>query len=125
MQWYLQCWKKWNDFSGRARRSEYWYFVLINAVLSIFCSFFLRLIPFVGIALVGIYSVAIILPTIAVQVRRLHDTGRSGWWIFLNLLPILGGLIFFVFMVLDSEPGTNAYGPNPKGDSAPGAIAAI
>src|SRR4051794_8393565 len=80
--------------------------------------------PQAGLGLLsGLYSLAVLLPSIAVTVRRLHDTGRSGWWILISLIPIIGGIVLLVFMVLDSEPGVNQYGPNPKavivGASAP------
>lgn len=61
------------------------------------------------------YAIAIRVPSLAMSVRRLHDTGRSGWFLLLNLIPYIGGIIIFVFSVLDSQPGTNQYGPNPKG----------
>jgi uncharacterized membrane protein YhaH (DUF805 family) len=67
----------------------------------------------------SLYSLAVLIPSIAVTVRRLHDTGRTGWWILINLIPFLGTIILLIFMVLDSQPGTNRYGPNPKvGESA-------
>ena len=65
----------------------------------------------------GIYSLAILIPSIAVQIRRLHDTNRSGWWIFIGLIPLIGTIVFIVFMVQDSNPGENRFGPNPKENS--------
>ena len=67
------------------------------------------------------YCLAILLPSINVSVRRLHDTGRSGWWLLLNFVPIIGPLVVTIFMLLDSQPGTNKYGPNPKGIAGPSA----
>ena len=64
--------------------------------------------------LTTLYSLAILIPSIAVGVRRLHDTGRSGWWLLIGLIPVLGSIVLIVFFVLDSEPGENAYGANPK-----------
>lgn len=61
-----------------------------------------------------LYSFAILIPAIAVSIRRLHDTGRSGWWFLICFIPLIGTIVLFVFMVLDSEPGENQYGPNPK-----------
>lgn len=61
-----------------------------------------------------IYSLAVLIPAIAVGVRRLHDTGRSGWWMLIALVPFIGSIVLIVFFVLDSDPGTNQYGPNPK-----------
>ena len=95
--------KKYADFSGRARRTEYWLFALLN--------FILNLIPFVGF----IAALAFLVPSLAVLVRRLHDTGRSGTFAFLLLLPIIGPIILLIFCLQDSQPGANAYGPNPKG----------
>jgi uncharacterized membrane protein YhaH (DUF805 family) len=75
-----------------------------------------------GIGLLsGLFVLATLIPTIAVLVRRLHDTDRSGWWALLNLVPLVGGLVLLVFTVLDSQPGANRFGPNPKGVLGPGA----
>ena len=62
----------------------------------------------------ALYSLLVLIPSIAVSVRRLHDTNRSGWWIVISLIPIIGVLVLFVFMCLDSQPGTNRFGANPK-----------
>jgi len=66
------------------------------------------------LALVGIYALASVVPSMSLSVRRLHDTGRSGWWLLIGLVPLFGGIVLFVFTVLDSEPGPNLYGPDPK-----------
>jgi len=113
MEWYLTVLKKYAEFSGRARRKEYWFFVLFNIIIS----FVLGLVDgFVGLGgvLGGIYALAVLIPSIAVGVRRLHDTGRSGWWLLIGLVPIIGLIVLIVFMVGDSESGSNQYGPNPK-----------
>ena len=120
MNWYMGVLKNYVGFSGRARRKEYWMFTLFNLiiliVLSIVDRFTGTLNPSAGIGLLsGIYSLAVILPSIAVAVRRLHDTSRTGWWMLLVFVPFVGGLILLVFMLLDSTPGENQYGPNPKG----------
>lgn len=96
------CFGKYATFSGRARRSEYWWFALLSLILS--------LIPVVNI----IYGLAAFIPGIAVCVRRLHDTGRSGWWLLLALIPVVN-LILIYFYICDSQPGANQYGENPKG----------
>ena len=120
MNWYLQALKKYADFSGRARRREYWFFVLFNIIVSIVltvCDVFLgtySAAASIGI-LTGIYTLAVLIPGIAVTIRRLHDTGRSGWWILIVLVPIVGWIVLLIFMVIDSQPGQNAYGPSPKG----------
>ena len=96
------CFKNYANFSGRARRSEYWWFCLLNIILFI--------IPIVNI----IWALIVFLPTIAACVRRLHDTGRSGWWFLLNFVPI-ANIVLLVFLLCDSQPGANQYGENPKG----------
>jgi uncharacterized membrane protein YhaH (DUF805 family) len=126
MNWYLGAIKKYAVFSGRARRKEYWYFTLFNTLISIA---FLVLELLAGIAikemglgvgmLCSLYMLALIVPGFAVTVRRLHDTGRSGWWVFLPLIPLLGAIILIVFLATDSTAGANKYGPNPKEPSTP------
>lgn len=123
MNWYLEVWKKFAVFSGRARRKEYWYFALFNIIASVI----LVVVDAVtgtyneerGLGLLsGIYSLAVLIPGLAVTARRLHDTGRSGWWMLIALIPIIGAIVLLVFLVLDGKPGHNEYGPNPKGESA-------
>ncbi len=113
MNWYLQVLKKYAVFSGRARRKEYWYFFLFNMIIS----FVLGLIGnWVGIhtVLSGLYSLAVLLPSLGVSIRRLHDTGRNGWWLLIGLIPLIGAIILLIYMVSDSQEGTNQYGPSPK-----------
>jgi uncharacterized membrane protein YhaH (DUF805 family) len=119
MDWYLQVLKKYTEFTGRARRKEYWFFVLFNiiisAVLGVVDYFTGTYSAAYGMGLLGcIYVLAVLLPAIAVSIRRLHDTGRSGWWLLLVLVPVIGGIIVLIFMVFDSQPGDNQYGPSPK-----------
>ncbi|KDM91814.1 DUF805 domain-containing protein [Photobacterium galatheae] len=119
MNWYLYALKKYAVFSGRAQRQEYWYFFLINLVITLVLGFADHLLSTPGSEegtglLGGVYSLAILLPSVAVGVRRLHDIGRTGWWMLLSLLPVLGFLILLYFFVQDGQPGTNEYGPNPK-----------
>jgi uncharacterized membrane protein YhaH (DUF805 family) len=118
VSWYLEVLRKYAQFDGRARRKEYWMFGLINVVISF------------GLGLVGgmmgmggemgmnvlalIYTLAILVPSLAVGVRRLHDTGRSGMWLFIALIPLIGAIALLVFAVQDSEAGSNQYGSNPK-----------
>jgi len=119
MEWYLRVLKKYAVFSGRSRRKEYWMFCLINTLLSVAL---MVVDNRVGTALPGgslglagsIYSLAMLVPMIAVTVRRLHDTNRSGGWILLLFIPVIGTLALFVFMVMDGNAGDNAYGPDPK-----------
>jgi uncharacterized membrane protein YhaH (DUF805 family) len=123
MGWYLTVLRKYAVFHGRARRREYWFFVLFNIIFSVAFSIVDHslgnpLAEGTG-PLSGLYALAVLLPSLAVSVRRLHDTGRSGWWVLLGLVPLIGWLVLLVFQVQDSEPGTNAYGPNPKLVAAP------
>ena len=109
---------KYADFSGRARRSEYWYFVLFNFLVSLVISGLGGMIfrTWLVNALSGLYSLCVIVPALAVLVRRLHDTGKSGWFALFVLIPAVGALIEIYFLVQDSQPGNNLYGPNPKND---------
>lgn len=115
MEWYLKALRQYADFKGRARRKEYWMFTLFNVLIMIA----LKIVGGgdegdAGDMLSGLYSFAVLLPSIGVTVRRLHDTGRSGWWALLMLVPLVGTLVLFYFALLDSQPGSNEYGPNPK-----------
>jgi uncharacterized membrane protein YhaH (DUF805 family) len=112
--YYQEALKKYAVFTGRSRRSEYWYFVLINFIISLILPLFGQ----VGSLLSYIYILAIIIPGLAVSIRRLHDTNRTGWWIFLALIPFVGAIVLLVFFATDSDPATNEYGPNPEGVGA-------
>ncbi len=118
MNWYLLALKKYAEFSGRSRRKEYWMFVLFNILIAIVLAFVDGLLGFTtqsGVGYLGlVYSLAVLVPGLAVGVRRLHDTGRSGWWLLISLVPLLGAIVLIVFFVMDSDAGDNAYGPNPK-----------
>lgn len=105
-------------FTGRARRSEYWYWVLAVVIGSIVTSIIDAIL---GINFLNIlFTLAVLVPGIAVAVRRMHDISKSGWWILLGLIPIVGAIILIVWFVGDSHPD-NEYGPNPKGgEAAPG-----
>ena len=120
MNWYLKVLKDYAVFSGRAQRAEYWFFVLFNVIASIILMFVDKIIgtfnPETGVGLLStIYSLGVLIPSIAVGARRLHDIGRTGWWLLLGFIPILGAIVLLIFFILDSQPGTNVYGPNPKG----------
>jgi uncharacterized membrane protein YhaH (DUF805 family) len=117
MNWYLAVLKKYVVFSGRARRKEYWMFVLFNIIIELVLGFVEWFAGSPGI--VGmLYSLAVLIPSIAVSVRRLHDTDRSGWWLLIALIPLIGMIVLLAFMVQDSKPGENQYGPNPKTETA-------
>ena len=125
MNWYLEALTKYADFSGRARRQEYWMFTLVNLIISCAVGFAAGLVGgMMGLSqnivmtIAMLYSVAVFIPSIAVWVRRLHDTGRSGWWSFIIIVPLIGAVMVLIWSLQDSEPGTNAYGRNPKASFA-------
>ena len=137
MNWYIKAWKNYAVFNGRATRSEFWYFVLIHVVVililrvidhaiwgsySVFELFrhtddlyssesLLRLILAISI-LTTIYFIFV--PYLAVAVRRLHDTNHSGWWVLMKIIPIVGWIVIFIFLVSDGTPGDNRFGSDPK-----------
>lgn len=113
MNWYMEVMKKYVVFSGRACRTEYWMFFLFNFVITFVLGILEGLFNIRGV-LGALYSLAVLLPGIAVSIRRLHDIGRSGWWLWISLIPLVGLVVIIIFMVQDSQPGENAYGPNPK-----------
>ncbi len=117
MNWYIEVLKKYAVFSGRARRKEYWMFFLFNIIISFVLGFIEGLAGLPG-ALSGLYSLAVLIPGIAVSVRRLHDTNRSGWWLLIGLVPFIGAIVLLIFMLQDGQPGDNRYGPNPKDSEA-------
>lgn len=124
VNWYLKVLKQYADFQGRARRKEYWWFVLVNVLISMGLSLVDYMAglgdPTTGYGLLtGLYSLAILVPGFAVSVRRLHDTGRRGWWLLLSLVPVIGPLVLLFFFLQDSEPGQNGYGPHPKEQAGP------
>jgi len=100
---YKAFWTNYLNFQGRTRRSGFWWVVLINVIVG--------LIPIVNI----VYGLAALLPSIAMCVRRLQDTGRAWYWLLLCLVPIVGSIVLIVFYCQDSQPGANQFGPNPKG----------
>lgn len=113
VNWYFEVIKKYAVFGGRAHRKEYWIFNLYNIIILLALGFIEGLFGSPGI--IGVlYSLAVLIPGLAVQVRRLHDTNRSGWWLFIAFVPIIGVIIIFIFMLQDSQTGDNEYGPNPK-----------
>lgn len=117
MDWYIKVMQNFLVFTGRARRKEYWMFGLINFLITIGLGMAESMVGLPG-TLSSFYALVVLVPSIAVSVRRLHDTGRSGWWMLLNFLPVLGTIVLIVFFIFDSEEGTNEYGPYPKGAEA-------
>lgn len=112
------CFRKYATFEGRARRSEYWYWALFQilvgfVLIGIDYSVSLIVLDDMGI-LTTLFSLVVLVPNIAVTVRRLHDIGRSGWWYWIYFVPILGFIVLLVFCVTDSKQEENEYGPSPK-----------
>jgi len=128
MEWYRMVWQKYAQFDGRSRRKEYWMFALVNVLISIaLCVAILvgyatrnSAVDIVFGILCCLYGLAGLIPGIAVSVRRLHDIGRSGWWLLIDFVPF-GCFVLLVFLVLDGTPGPNEYGPDPKGRAPYGA----
>ena len=110
------CLSKYATFHGRARRSEYWWFALFNLIVSVVAAIIDRALGGGQIFQV-LVSLALFLPSLAVAIRRLHDTNRSGWWILIGLIPLVGFIILIVWFCTDSAPGDNNYGPYPKAPS--------
>lgn len=107
INWYVKCWHQFADFKTRARRSEFWFFWLINIVIG-------WILPWISTTLDYIYGLVILIPSLAVGARRLHDTGRSGWWWLIGLIPLVGIIVLIVFWVQDSQREANQWGNNPK-----------
>jgi len=117
MQWYLKVLRQYADFNGRARRTEYWMFTLFSVIISVVLAILDSVLGASagGFGLLqGLYALAVLLPSLAVGARRLHDTGRSGWWLLIGLIPLIGAIVLIVFFVIDGDRGPNAYGPDPK-----------
>lgn len=112
MNWYVKCWQQYADFSGRARRSEYWYFVLFNFLVEVVIG---AIEYMLGISfLTPLYGLAVFVPSLAVCVRRMHDVGKSGWYVLICLIPIIGWIWSLILYCRDSQSGMNEWGPNPK-----------
>jgi uncharacterized membrane protein YhaH (DUF805 family) len=122
MNWFIRAIKNYATFSGRAQRAEYWYFVLFYLLI------------FIGLAIIdsvtgtfnaetgmgllsGICSLALFIPSLSVSVRRLHDIGKSGWWLLVGVIPLIGAIVMLIFLVKDGESGENMYGSNPKANA--------
>ena len=135
MEWMLMPLRRYADFSGRSRRKEYWMFtlfiLLVYAVLGtliamggVFSSMGdpgatpqIGVLGWLGIGLLGIFALGIFIPALAVIVRRLHDQDKSGWFILLQFIPYIGGIILLVFMCIEGTKGENRFGPDPKGEN--------
>jgi uncharacterized membrane protein YhaH (DUF805 family) len=135
MEWMLMPLRRYADFSGRSRRKEYWMFILGVLIVYAICGgliamggFFstigdptatpeISAIGWLGFGLLGIFALGIFIPSLAVIVRRLHDQDKSGWFILLQFIPYIGGIIMLIFMCIDGTRGENRYGPDPKGEN--------
>lgn len=125
MKWYTHVLKNYVNFNGRARRKEYWMFFLFNLIFAVCAAILDNLL---GLSskdmggygpIYGLYALATLLPGLAVAVRRLHDIGKSGWFLLIGLIPLIGGIWLLVLMCTDSQPGSNEYGANPKENTEP------
>ena len=123
MNYYVAVLKNYAGFSGRARRAEYWQFTLFNIIALVAC--FVIDLAIHSPILYALYALAVLVPSLAVAVRRLHDTDRSGWWLLLGLIPLVGGIVLLVFVCLEGTRGNNKYGADPKApaDAVSGAYA--
>ena len=133
LEWALLPLKRYADFSGRSRRKEFWFFTLMVLIVTMVITFVsgagaLIVDPMsavqagslgIGLLLLLLVCLALFIPSLAVQVRRFHDQDKSGWFVLLNLIPYLGGLIVLVFMCLEGTRGPNRYGADPKGSAVP------
>ena len=117
MNWYLEVLRKYFVFEGRSHRTEYWMFFLFNLIIN-FVLVFLESAVNETTYLSSVYGLAVLIPSIAVGIRRLHDTGRSGWWLLIGLIPLLGAIVLLVFFAMEGDAGSNEYGPNPWGEQA-------
>ncbi|WP_241908279.1 DUF805 domain-containing protein, partial [Vibrio sp. 10N.261.52.A1] len=119
MNWFVDVIKRPVEFNGRARRREYWYFFAVSLGITLLLSLIDNVLgwydPNSDIGLLsGIFSLLILLPGLSVTIRRLHDTNRTGWWVLLYLVPVIGFFILSIFLILDSNMECNKYGDNPK-----------
>lgn len=106
------CFRKYVDFHGRAPRSEYWWFVLFGFICVVVIGIISRIVPIAGILLI-ILELALFLPNLAVSVRRLHDVDRSGWWILISLVPVVGTILLLVWFCTQGTSGSNRFGGDP------------
>lgn len=125
LYWMQQPLKKYADFNGRARRMEYWMFVVLNIAVSVVATILDGILGMKGM-IAGLYGpltllalLALIVPGIAVGIRRLHDQDKSGWWLLLAVVPIIGGIVLLVFFCFEGTKGENRYGSDPKSGAAP------
>ena len=121
MNWYISVLKQYAVFTGRATRTEYWMFVLFNFLIAFAIAFAEAVLRSVlgmntdSSILFNLYLLAVLLPSLGVAILRLHDTNRSGWWLLISFVPLVGAVVLIIFFATDSQPGPNRFGANPKG----------
>ena len=103
---YLAAWRRFGDFAGRTSRRDFWTYFLINLVAYVMALVIAR-------TLALLYALAVFIPNLGMHIRRLHDVGRSGWWLLLALIPLVGDILLLVWLALPGEPGPNRWGPPP------------
>ena len=113
MEYYIGAFKNYANFNGRARRKEYWMFVLFNVIVAFVIGIIAGIIHFSWLS--TLYSLAVLCPSLALCFRRLRDIGKSGVWILVSLIPLVGWIWMLILLCKDSDPGANQYGENPKG----------
>lgn len=118
MEWYKKVISNYFNFNGRARRKEFWMFTLINLIIYLVL-FAIEFAITNSMLITSLYGLAMLIPSIAVGIRRLHDTGKSGWFLLINLIPFLGALILIYFLAQEGNQGPNEYGADPKGMEVP------
>ncbi|MEO8516184.1 MAG: DUF805 domain-containing protein [Flavobacterium sp.] len=122
IDWYKKVmFENYANFSGRARRSEYWYYILMNVIIFIFSIILCACLDSiseslaeVGIGILLLYFLAIVIPSLAVLVRRLHDIDKSGWYYFIRFIPIIGPIWLLIMLCTNGIQGRNNYGDDPK-----------
>lgn len=114
MNFYVDAWKKFATFSGRSRRKEFWMFLLINVAINYALSLIAGKLGSAGQIITSVFSLAILVPSIAVGIRRMHDIGKSGKWVLINLIPLIGTIWFLILGAKDGEVNSNQWGASPK-----------
>lgn len=113
MNWYLKVLRQYADFNGRARRTEYWMFILFNFIFAFAAAMLDQMFGSISVV-ASLYSLAVFIPSLAVGVRRLHDVDKSGWMILVGFIPVIGWIWLIILFATEGHPGVNQYGVNPK-----------
>ena len=119
MEWFIYALRRYSNFTGRSRRREFWMYTLFYILLSIGATFLDNLFGFISLGdtygpISSLYAVIMLLPSIAVAIRRLHDIGKSGWTLLLGLIPVIGTIWLLIYFLREGTYGPNKYGPSPK-----------